>query len=242
MLNVLTMNESRNDRLKKARVAAGYTSASKAARAFGWAESTYLGHEGGTRGLKYDIAEKYARAFKVSLDWLMTGSGPMKPYANSPVPAYSLGEKGGNSYRPHETQVISIPLYNVSVSGGHGVNHHHVKPEVLEYWPMPRELIRHYTGAPAEKLAFIRVVGESMIPDYQPGQIVLVDLSQTRGSQGHPYVVAEDDLLVIKKLDIVSGEPPKIKLISTNPAFPPFEKHLGDVVIIGRVIGKWSWS
>jgi transcriptional regulator with XRE-family HTH domain len=65
------------DRLAEARAKAGYTSARKAAIAFGWKYTTYAGHENGSRGFA-DDARNYAQAFNVSLEWLMTGKGEMK--------------------------------------------------------------------------------------------------------------------------------------------------------------------
>ncbi len=62
-------------RLQTARQRAGFENATDAARAFGWNENTYRSHENGERGLKKDIAEKYARAFGVSPAWLLTGEG-----------------------------------------------------------------------------------------------------------------------------------------------------------------------
>jgi SOS-response transcriptional repressor LexA len=54
------------ERLRKAREAAGYTSATKAAQAFGWGESAYRHHENGTRRFDVDTAIRYARAFKIN--------------------------------------------------------------------------------------------------------------------------------------------------------------------------------
>jgi phage repressor protein C with HTH and peptisase S24 domain len=63
------------ERLQKARAKAGYENATDAARAFGWNEITYRAHENGGRGLKAKVAEQYAKAFKVSAAWLLTGEG-----------------------------------------------------------------------------------------------------------------------------------------------------------------------
>lgn len=71
-----------SDRLQDARKAAGYSSARKAALAFGWAYTTYAGHENGSRGFD-DDARNYAQAFNVSLEWLITGRGAMKATAAS---------------------------------------------------------------------------------------------------------------------------------------------------------------
>jgi transcriptional regulator with XRE-family HTH domain len=62
------------DRLQHARKAAGYQTASDAAHAMGASISTYLSHENGARGLG-KAAERYARFYRVSLDWLLAGRG-----------------------------------------------------------------------------------------------------------------------------------------------------------------------
>lgn len=62
-----------SDRLKRARADAGFENASAAARAFGWNEVTYRAHEGGGRGLRPDVAARYARALRVPADWLLYG-------------------------------------------------------------------------------------------------------------------------------------------------------------------------
>lgn len=59
------------DRLRKARISAGYASASAAAEAFGWQPSAYRHHENGTRQFDVTTAQRYARALKVSPGWLL---------------------------------------------------------------------------------------------------------------------------------------------------------------------------
>lgn len=70
--------ESPNERLRRARIEAGYKTAADAARALGISGATYNQHENDTRGLggiPRKAAERYAEKFKVSLDWLLTGRG-----------------------------------------------------------------------------------------------------------------------------------------------------------------------
>jgi SOS-response transcriptional repressor LexA len=67
--------ESVSDRLRQARQGAGFESVADAARALGVSYPTYAGHENGSRGLRRDSLSKYARRFKVSVDWLLTGKG-----------------------------------------------------------------------------------------------------------------------------------------------------------------------
>lgn len=58
------------DRLRQARQTR-YESAREAALDQGWTVSTYTSHENGTRGLRPDQAQRYARAFGVSVAWLL---------------------------------------------------------------------------------------------------------------------------------------------------------------------------
>lgn len=66
------------DRLREARIAAGFPTAAAAARALGLPYQTYAGHENGKTGFKHEAAERYARKFRVSLEWLITGRGEMR--------------------------------------------------------------------------------------------------------------------------------------------------------------------
>lgn len=65
-----------HQRLAAARAKAGYSGPTEAAHALGEKPPTYLGHENGSRGFGRTKADKYARKFNVSLEWLITGRGP----------------------------------------------------------------------------------------------------------------------------------------------------------------------
>lgn len=67
-----------NERLRRARIEAGYSTAADAARAFGWNLNTYIANENGYAPFSKAASVRYARAFRVELDWLVTGSGPMR--------------------------------------------------------------------------------------------------------------------------------------------------------------------
>jgi transcriptional regulator with XRE-family HTH domain len=67
-----------HERLREARKNAGYSSAAEAARAFGWNQNTVTSNENGNRTFGRESAARYARAYRVGLDWLLTGKGPMR--------------------------------------------------------------------------------------------------------------------------------------------------------------------
>lgn len=61
-------------RLERARIARGFLDAKSAAQFFGWKYDSYAQHENGTRGITR-AAARYAKAFRVSEAWLLTGEG-----------------------------------------------------------------------------------------------------------------------------------------------------------------------
>jgi hypothetical protein len=66
-------------RLEQARISARFEKAVDAARAYGWKESTYISHENGTRGLRREVVEGYAKAFRVAPEWIQFGISKKSP-------------------------------------------------------------------------------------------------------------------------------------------------------------------
>jgi SOS-response transcriptional repressor LexA len=81
-----------SERLRLARKNAGYKSAADASQAMGIESVSYNHHENGTRGLSR-VAERYARFFRVSLEWLLTGRGDIKQ-KNNPARVPLMGTVG----------------------------------------------------------------------------------------------------------------------------------------------------
>jgi transcriptional regulator with XRE-family HTH domain len=78
MLHTFSMTPqlARAQRLRQARLAAGYPKATAAAAAFGWNQNTYSSNENGNASFSYAKAKTYAEAFGVRADWLYDGAGP----------------------------------------------------------------------------------------------------------------------------------------------------------------------
>lgn len=81
-------------RLVKAREYARFDSAAEAAAALGVAYSTYAGHENDSSGFRAKSGELYARRFRVSFDWLMTGKGRMILNGERMIPIVGLAGAG----------------------------------------------------------------------------------------------------------------------------------------------------
>lgn len=63
------------ERLREARLAAGYKFASEAAKRLGVTITTYRTHENGQNQIPYKRAEQYAKLFKVTPEWILYGRG-----------------------------------------------------------------------------------------------------------------------------------------------------------------------
>lgn len=72
------------ERLRIARLRAGFSTAKEAAEAMGFPVSTYLAHENGSRGYPAKKAYTYARKFKVREQWLLYGTGPAPGETDAP--------------------------------------------------------------------------------------------------------------------------------------------------------------
>lgn len=77
-LGIFYAMSERHDRLRQARIAAGFKTQAEAVRRFGWNPNTYKSNENGNAPFSFDQGREYARAFKVNPEWLYAASGPMR--------------------------------------------------------------------------------------------------------------------------------------------------------------------
>lgn len=65
------MKDVMAERLKQARINAGFETAEDACRAFGWKPAGYRHHEAGVRAYDIPTALRYGKAFKINPGWLL---------------------------------------------------------------------------------------------------------------------------------------------------------------------------
>lgn len=85
-----------HDRLRKARIAAGFKSAAAAADAQTpkWNKNSYSSNENGNAPFSFKTAQKYASAFGVRAEWLYTGQGPVNDEQSSEKLVRIIGTVG----------------------------------------------------------------------------------------------------------------------------------------------------
>jgi len=86
------------ERLTAARQNAGYLRAVDAIKAFGFTSATYYQHENGNRPPGKAALQRYAKAFGVSVDWLLTGKGRGLRRGQDRVPVLSYVGSGAEVY------------------------------------------------------------------------------------------------------------------------------------------------
>jgi phage repressor protein C with HTH and peptisase S24 domain len=151
--------QARADRLKAYREAAGFAFASHAAQRYRWGESTYRSHENGTRTIGDDDADKYAAAF----------SRPGRKITGKDI-----------MYGPTETTSESAEsgLLRVTVVGMIGAGAV-IEPEFEQVPEGGLYEVELPYGVPGDLVAF-QVEGDSMMPRYDEGDVILVWKEQKR--------------------------------------------------------------
>jgi phage repressor protein C with HTH and peptisase S24 domain len=168
-----------------------------------------------------------AQAGEVTVDWLLYGGEKPQPKAlDSEVALLELGEEN-----------VHIPLINLQVGAGNG--YEVMTEEVSEYLTLPRRLVAKEMGFNPKSLQALTVMGDSMSPEFNPGDVVFLDVEKTRPGEGI-YIVRLDNAIVIKRMQVLARK--AIKLNSHNPIYEPItidrETSGESFQILGRVV--WS--
>lgn len=125
--------------------------------------------------------------------------------------------------------VISLPVSGGSISGH----------RVVSEWLIPADYLRNEAKASPDQTFIAEIVGDSMVPTYQPGDRVMIDLSQNTMSTDTVYAISDGYTEPqIKRLQrIPFSDPPQVIIISDNPNLERFTVDLDRLSIIGRVCG-----
>jgi phage repressor protein C with HTH and peptisase S24 domain len=168
-----------------------------------------------------------AQAGEVTVDWLLYGGKKPQPKAlDSEVAILELGEEN-----------VRIPLINLQVGAGNG--YEVMTEEVSEYLTLPRRLIAKERGLNPNSLQAVTVMGDSMSPEFNPGDVVFLDVEKTRPGEGI-YIVRLDNAIVIKRMQVLAGK--AIKLNSHNPIYEPITIDLETSEESFQILGRVMWS
>lgn len=167
--------------------------------------------------------DRVAEVLKVDRNWLLHGMGDVQgdaPLLEDPDDAF-----------------VAVPYVSVRPAMGGGA--------FVEEEPVPgrpyhfqRSWIKHDLKADPAKLRIMHVEGDSMMPMLHDGDIVLVDLGRRAPTPPGVFVLHDGMGLIAKRLEhIPNSDPPRVRIISDNPFYAPYEGVAEDMNIIGRI--RW---
>jgi phage repressor protein C with HTH and peptisase S24 domain len=132
-------------------------------------------------------------------------------------------------------ELVSVPVVEVSASAGGGALNEEA-PDVIGHWRLPRSLLERELKVHEHSVQLVSILGDSMSPTLSDGDKVLVDLAHKRPSPPGIYVLWDGTGLVAKRIEVVPGESPRVRLHSDNPLYSAYECHPDEVRISGRVV------
>ena len=104
-------------------------------------------------------------------------------------------------------------------------------------WYLPEGMIRHEGDAEPGNLRVLRARGDSMEPLVSDGDRLLVDVTRRAPGTGEMAVLWDGTGLVVKRVEVLpNAEPPRLRLISANPAYEPYTCLAQDAHIVGKVL------
>ncbi len=207
--------------------------------------------ERGERELSKKWADLFAPHLGVSAERLMFGERSYEPFPESdprwrPAPDLEGEAYSRETYRPKS--VGGIPEIDIKLGAGEGAVGEIMTMElngeaysghrIMGEWVFPESFLRDSGTNPMHSI-ISQIGGDSMIPNYLPGDRVVIDLSQNAMIEDGVYMFSDGDSPPqIKRLQrIPFSKPPRVAIISDNPAYRPFEVELGLV----RIFGKIAW-
>lgn len=206
------METTFSERLKKALTASGMR-ASQLAASTGLSKARISQYINGIYEPKSQAAFLIARALNVSEAWLIGEGGPMKREKTNISEVVSSGK------------VYAIPLFE-SVSAGFGAL---AEDEIVDY--IPTVIKNEYD---VDDTIAIRVIGDSMTPKIEDGDIIIVRKQDSVDSGDISVVLVDGDEGLVKIVEYGSSW---VELQSINENYP-VRRFEGPEVQRLRVVGK----
>ena len=149
-----------------------------------------------------------------------------------------LGEKVPAARPTKDMVAIKSLEVRAGMGGGFDVLE---EPEGAPFF-FRREWIEKILNGEAGQLRVITDLdGDSMLPTIAEGDIALVQLpsENTKFQSGAIYVLWGGQGLIVKRLELMVGDQPRLRVISDNKAIhSPYDVDADEVRIIGRVIWR----
>jgi phage repressor protein C with HTH and peptisase S24 domain len=167
-----------------------------------------------SRGVPKSWSFKIASIFGLNPGWIKSGQGP----------AYQSGRE----------ETFFVPKVSARACAGPGS--FDVRENIIDEIPFPVAWIQK-KGSPGS-MVVMEVIGDSMYPELEEGDNILIDESQKQVSSNGVYVIGLEDTLQVKR---VQSQPGLVILLSANRNYSPVSVQ-GDEIDTLRVVGRVLWS
>ncbi len=171
--------------------------------------------------LRYETGERDVPDGLIDLARLLTGEGEMQAGQQIGLPK----------------DFVTVPRYNVMASAGGGSL---VESEqVVDHLAFRAEWVRNALGVSPKDLAVVSVIGESMEPYLADGDLILIDTKVNRFVGDAVYVLANDGVLQVKRLQLAADG--SLMMKSENPRYGDMvyrEDAMNGLRIIGKLVRR----
>lgn len=171
-----------------------------------------------------DTLAQIAAVLKVDVDWLLTGAGQVEGEAPAPLEVVD------------EFLPIRLAAPVASMGAGAAVDDH--EEDTDKTYLFRKAWIEGRMRVSPAQLRLLHVEGDSMEPTLMSGDMVLVDMTRQIPNPPGIFVLNDGMGLVAKRIEAVPNtDPQRIRILSDNPHYSPYEQLLDMVNIVGRV--RW---
>lgn len=178
-------------------------------------------------GVSYDVINKLKRR-----------EGASTSAENAEAIAHVLGLAGSGlpSIQGVDGRDL-VPVYNVAASAGHGALIDW-EEAVVERLAFPPDYLRKVTSSNPANLAIIGVKGESMSPTLADNDVVMIDTTKIDLSFDGLFVMRDGGASLLVKRIGRGSKSGTVMLISDNKTYPPIERDVSDIQVVGKVVWK----
>ncbi len=217
--------------------------------------------------IPFELLTQLTQNENLSFDWLLTGKGEMflnqSPGPNNIIigeankvvqgkdftfsdtiisdnitinkDTSAIKPPSGSENIPHfQEEFSTVPLVKAQLSGGGGS--FETDKEIITYFAFRKEWLKEKRINP-KKAVLMKVIGESMSPVIDDGDIVLIDLNDTELYDSKIYAFAMRETILIKQLRI---HPNKYILHSLNKDIGDIEITPDDIQYV-KILGRCKW-
>ncbi|TSK09225.1 MAG: helix-turn-helix transcriptional regulator [Geobacter sp.] len=164
--------------------------------------------------------------------WLLMGKGP-KGEGVALIRSKTVDQGRADFDEDVAYGYVQVPRYEIAASAGGGAMVH--SEQIVDHLAFKADWLKVSLGLSPRHVAVISVIGDSMEPYLDDGDLILVDLSVTHIENNAIYVLQFGDSLLVKRVQVkLDGE---VIVKSDNPRYEPEAFH-GDSAERLRVVGR----